>query len=139
MSPAGVGGGDDIKAQSLRFLLFGAFNTVLTYLIYCLLVFSMHPQVAYAIVFACGVLLAYWGNSHFVFRREMRVKIAAAYPLVYLLQYLLTAGLIHSFGDWLQMGPRVALAIALVIVTPLSFLLNRVLVNRAPPLSGGPS
>ena len=39
----------------MRFLLFGAFNTALTYLAYCLLVFVLHPQIAYVIVFALGI------------------------------------------------------------------------------------
>ena len=120
-----------MRAEGIRFVLFGAFNTVLTYLAYCLLVFVMHPQIAYAIVFALGIALAYIGNSRLVFRRALDWKIAGAYPLVYLAQYALTAGLIHLFGLWLALGPRLALALALVITTPLSFLLNRLMLGKS--------
>ena len=122
--------GDALPAQGLRFLLFGAFNTALTYLLYCVLVFAMHPQLAYALVFALGIALAWAGNSKFVFRRPLTRKVAAVYPLMYLAQYLLTAALIHAFTLWLSLGPRVALAIALTITTPLSFAWNRALLAR---------
>lgn len=122
-----------LSAQGLRFLLFGAFNTALTYLLYCTLVFVMHPQVAYALVFALGIGLAWAGNSKLVFRQPMTRKVAAVYPLMYLAQYLLTAALIHASTAWLLLGPRVALALALTITTPLSFVWNRALLARETP------
>lgn len=120
-----------IGAEGIRFVLFGAFNTLLTYVAYCVLVFAMHPQLAYAIVFVLGIALAYVGNSRFVFRKVLDWKIASAYPLIYLAQYALTAGLIYAFGLWLEVGPRVALALALVITTPVSFVLNRLMLGKA--------
>jgi putative flippase GtrA len=120
-----------LPAEGIRFLLFGALNTVATYLVYCLLVFVLHPQIAYAIVFALGIALAYVGNSRFVFRRALDWKIASVYPFVYLAQYALTALLIYLFGFWLDLGPRLALALALVITTPVSFILNRMMLGKA--------
>lgn len=125
--------GGALRGQGLRFLLFGAFNTALTYLLYCALVFVMHPQVAYALVFALGIGLAWAGNTKFVFRQPMSRKVAAVYPLMYLAQYLLTAALIHVSTAWLLLGPRVALALALAITTPLSFIWNRALLARETP------
>ena len=122
--------GRALPGQGLRFLLFGAFNTALTYLLYCVLVFAMHPQLAYALVFALGIVLAWAGNSRFVFRQPLNRKVAVVYPLMYLAQYLLTAALIHATTTWASLGPRVALAIALTITTPLSFAWNRALLTR---------
>ena len=123
--------GETMRAQGIRFVMFGAFNTAATFLVYCLLVFLMHPQIAYALVFALGIVVAYVGNSRFVFRQPLDWKIARVYPLVYLVQYTLTALLIYIFGTWLDVGPRVALAIALVITVPVSFTLNRALLSKA--------
>lgn len=119
-----------LPGQGLRFLLFGLFNTVLTYLLYCALVFVMHPQAAYALAFALGIALAWIGNSRFVFRQALNRRTATVYPIMYLAQYVLTAGLIHAFTTWLALGPRVALAIVLTITTPLSFVWNRALLAR---------
>jgi putative flippase GtrA len=120
-----------LGAEGTRFLVFGAFNTLATYGIYCVLVGFLAPQVAYAIVFALGIALAYAGNSLFVFRAPMRWRIAGVYPGVYVLQYLANAVLIEAFTGSLGLGPRVALALSLAIVTPVSFLLNRALLGRA--------
>lgn len=123
-----------LPSQGIRFLVFGAFNTAVTYLLYCALVFVMHPQFAYALAFTVGIALAWSGNSRFVFRQPLRRNLAAVYPLMYLAQYLLTAALIHALTVWLSLGPRVALAVALGVTTPLSFLWNRaLLVRRVPP------
>lgn len=123
--------GQSVREQGFRFVLFGTFNTLLTYAVYCLLVYVMHPQLAYVLVFALGIALAYIGNSRYVFRRPLDWKIASVYPLVYLVQYVLTAGLIHLFGLFAGLGPRLALAMALVITTPVSFVLNRTMLNHA--------
>ena len=119
------------RAQGVRFVFFGAFNTAVTYLAYCLLVFVVQPQLAYAIIFVLGVVIAYVGNSRFVFRKALDWKVATAYPLVYLVQYPFTAGLIHLFGLLPGVGPRLALALSLVIATPASFYLNRIMLNKA--------
>lgn len=114
-----------LAGEGARFLAFGLFNTALTYGLYCLLVFAMHPQLAYAIVFALGIALAFAGNAAFVFRAPLRREAFAPYAAFYLAQYALNAGLIHLLMRELGWGPRLALAAALVVVTPLSFLANR--------------
>jgi putative flippase GtrA len=118
-----------ISKQGLRFLIFGALNTLATYALYCVLVAFIAPQVAYAIVFALGIGLAYLLNSRFVFGSRMRASTATAYPLIYLGQYAVNAMLIEVLVR-AGLGPRAALAAALALVTPLSFLLNYLLLGR---------
>jgi putative flippase GtrA len=125
-------GVDHAGAQGLRFLVSGAANTAVTYALYCVLVFFLHPQVAYAIVFVLGIALAYFINARYVFRAPLRVSTAAVYPLVHAVQYALSALLIGMFTD-AGLGPRVALAITIALVTPLSFLLNRLALARRRP------
>ena len=98
---------------------------MLTYVIYCGLVFAVPPQVAFAIVYALGIAVAYAGHVRWVFRARPRVVTAAIYPILYLLQYALTAGLLELLLRNWGLGERLALAVAIVIVTPLSFLLSR--------------
>lgn len=130
--------GQRTRDQGIRYLVFGAFNTIATYGAYCLLVFVLHPQIAYAVAFIAGIALAYIGNSRFVFRRALIWKTARRYPFVYLAQYVLNAGLIYLLDTWLGLGPRLALAIALVITTPASFLFNRMALGRAEHPGGVP-
>jgi putative flippase GtrA len=118
-------------AQGARFLAFGVVNTAVTYAIYCLLVFWLHPQLAYALVFALGIAIAYAGNALWVFRSGMRWSTALPYVALYLGQYVANALAVYLFMEHLGLGPRVALAAALVLVTPVSFLLNKALLGRA--------
>ena len=117
------------RAQGARFLVFGAVNTLATYALYCVLVAFLAPQPAYAIVFVLGIGLAYVLNSRYVFAAPLRARTAVLYPLVYAAQYGANALLIDVFTG-AGLGPRAALAVALVIVTPLSFLLNRRVLTR---------
>lgn len=121
--------GNGIGPQAARFLASGALNTLVTYALYCVLVAFLAPQAAYALVFVLGIGLAYVLNTRFVFAARMRVASATLYPLVYVVQYAATALLIELFTA-AGLGPRLALAIALVVVTPLSFAGNRLLLGR---------
>lgn len=125
----GAPGADHARAQGLRFLASGAANTAITYALYCVLVFFLHPQVAYAIVFALGIAMAYVVNSRYVFGAPLRMSTAAFYPLVYAVQYALSALLIALLTH-AELGPRVALAITIALVTPVSFVLNRFALAR---------
>ena len=119
----------EMRGQGARFILFGALNTLATYALYCVLVAFIAPQPAYAIVFVLGIALAYALNSRYVFATPIRMGTAALYPLVYITQYGANALLIEVLSG-AGLGPRAALAAALVIVTPLSFVLNRLMLTR---------
>lgn len=108
-----------------RFLLLGACNTVFTYALYCVLVAVLPAQLAYALVYALGIGIAYFGNALWVFRAQPRWRAALSYPLLHLLQYLAGAGLLALATRSLGLGPRTGLAAVLVVLVPLSFALNR--------------
>ena len=116
--------------EGVRFVAFGAFNSLVTYAAYWVLVAWLHPQLAFAIVFAAGIALAYAGNALWVFRAPVRARTAAVYPAIYLVQYLVSAGLLHLLVERAGMGTRLAGFVAMVLVVPLSFALNRALLKR---------
>lgn len=118
------------QRDGLRFILFGLFNTAVTYGIYCLLVFVLPAQIAYVIVYVIGVVLAYMGNAKWVFKGEVSAKTAAAYPVMQLIQYLVTASVLEVMLRFFALDKRLALAVAIVIVTPLAFLMNRFVFRR---------
>jgi len=120
----------DWAGRGARFLAFGLFNTLVTYAIYWVLVEWMHPQAAYAIVFALGIAIAYIGNAAWVFRAPLRWATLFPYAALYIGQYLANAAAVHVLTEEAHLGPRVALALSLAVVTPLSFLLNHGLLGR---------
>lgn len=120
-----------LSGESLRFLIGGAINTLASYLLYCLLVAFMHPQLAYALAYLAGIALAYGLNARLVFRVPLRATQAAVYPLLYLAQYAVSALLIQLFIAWGGLGPRLAAALTILLVTPLSFLWNRAFLKHS--------
>lgn len=122
-----------LSGQGLRFLLAGGFNTAATYALFWLLCVLMHPQLAYAIAFAVGIGLAYALNALWVFGARAHWKSAALYPLLYLLIYLLNAGLLALTTEGFGWSPRLGLAAALCVSAPIGFLLNRQLLARRSP------
>lgn len=127
---SGPGPAGEWLGRGARFLAFGLFNTLVTYAAYCVLVTWLHPQLAYALVFAAGIALAYAGNAAWVFRARMRWSTALPYVGLYLGQYLANAAAVHQLMERFGWGPRAALAAALAVVTPISFLLNHALLSR---------
>lgn len=121
---------NDWAGRGARFLAFGLLNTLVTYAIYWVLVAWMHPQAAYALVFALGIGIAYVGNAAWVFRSRLRWSTLFPYVALYLGQYLANAAAVHVLTQEVHLGPRVALALSLAVVTPLSFLLNQGLLGR---------
>ncbi|MFA5683784.1 MAG: GtrA family protein [Lysobacteraceae bacterium] len=115
----------DAPHQWLRFLAGGAANTAASYALFWLLVGVVHRQLAYALAFACGIVLAYFLNSRWVFRSAPGRAAALSYPLLYLAVYLCNAGLLELGVRALGWSPRGSLAAALLLSTPLSFFLNR--------------
>lgn len=111
-------------ARALRFLASGAFNTLLTYLLYLGALAFMSPGVAYTLVYALGIALAYALNRAFVFRSHAGWRSAVAMPLIYLLQYLLSLGIITV---WVRLGLPAALAPlpAIALSMPVTYLLTR--------------
>lgn len=111
--------------QFLRFLVTGGINTALTYGLYLLLLPLLGYLPAYSVAYVVGILLSYWLNSVFVFRQPMNWRSLARFPLVYVVQYLLTAALLWLFVDRLGVDQRIALLAAIAVTVPVTFLAAR--------------
>src|SRR5689334_7472798 len=116
--------GRAMMSEFLRFVAVGLINTAASYSVYLLLRNPLGVQSAYATAYAVGIATAYWLNSRFVFKTPTSAGGALSYPLVYLAQYLLGAGLLFAFTTWGHLDSRWAALVALVCSTPLSFVLN---------------
>ena len=111
--------------QFLRFLVTGGINTALTYGLYLLLLPLLGYLVAYSVAYVIGIVLSYWLNSAFVFRQPMNLRTLARFPLVYVVQYILTGALLWLFVDTLGVDKRIALLAAIAVTVPVTFLAAR--------------
>lgn len=111
--------------QFVRFIVSGAANTGITYLLYLLLLPLLGYLKAYSAAYVIGVVLSYWLNSVFVFRQPMSWRTLLRFPLVYVVQFTLTGALLWLFVDVLGIDERFALLGAIAVTVPVTFLAAR--------------
>jgi putative flippase GtrA len=111
--------------QFVRFIVSGAANTGITYLLYLLLLPLLGYLTAYSAAYVIGVVLSYWLNSVFVFRQPMSWRTLLRFPLVYVVQFTLTGALLWLFVDVLGIDERFALLGAIAVTVPVTFLAAR--------------
>ena len=108
--------------QFARFIVSGAINTGITYGLYLLLLPLLGYLAAYSAAYVAGILLSFWLNSVFVFRQQMSWRGLVRFPLVYVVQYALTAMLLWLLVDTLGISERIALLAAIAVTVPVTFL-----------------
>src|ERR1039457_2504705 len=96
-----------VSPEFLRFLVSGAINTVLTYVLYLLLLLVLSYTVAYTCCYVVGVFLSYYLNARFVFRSPVSLATAGRYPVVYLVQYVVSIVLLHVLVEVCGLDPRI--------------------------------
>jgi len=114
----------------LRFAVGGAVNTAASYGIYLLLHLVLPYQAAYLLAYAAGVLFAYWFNSVFVFHTPLAWRTLLTYPLVYAVQYLLSAALLAGAVEVLRLSPTLAPLLVAACMVPSSYLINKMALLR---------
>lgn len=115
-----------MKAHAFpRFVLSGAFNTAVTYALYLGLLAVFPYWFSYSAAYASGILLAYYLSRHFVFGTSPSGARLLAFPLVYVVQYLLGLALAFLWVDVLHMPATLAPLAALTVTLPVTFVLTR--------------
>lgn len=107
-----------------RFLLSGAFNTLVSYALYLVLLRAFAHGVAYTMAYAAGIVLAYVLFRCFVYESRGDRWSVAWVALAYGVQYLVGLGCVHlwvALGGWAVVAPL----FSLVITTPMMYLLSR--------------
>ncbi len=117
----------------VRFVLVGGANTLLSWAFFAILVAWLPHQIALILAYALGVIIAWLGNSRWVFRARPGHLQALAYPLVYVGIWLVNAGLLEWLVSIREIGPRPAQALALLAIVPMSFALNAGLLDERHP------
>lgn len=123
-----------LRQQSLthliKFLIGGGINTAFTYGLYFGLQVSLPYQLAYALAFAAGIVFSYWFNATIVFKTRISWKGFFTFPLVYVMQYLLSAVLLSVFVERFSIPQSIAPLAVIVLTIPITFGLTRWLLRR---------
>lgn len=112
-----------------RFLIAGATNTLVSYLIYWLLLFALNYNLAFTLTYMIGIAFSYFLQSHFVFRKKLALKKFLAFPSVYIIQYVVSLLLLNLFVAWMNILPEFALAFVIIITIPLTFIMSRTIIK----------
>jgi putative flippase GtrA len=120
--------------ESVRYVIAGGFNTVVTYVAYVALVPLVGYVIAFSATYAAGILLSYYLNARFVFRRRLQWRHALQFPLVYVEQYGLGLALTAAFVEVADVNADYAAAFAIIITVPITYWLSRwIIKGRRPP------
>lgn len=108
-----------------RFVVAGACNTVLTYLLYLLLLKVMPYVWAYSVTYAAGIAIGYLLNAIWVFQKGTSARTALPYPLVYGLNYLLGVGFLWLAVNLARIPKEIAPILVLLLTVPIMYFTTR--------------
>lgn len=117
------------KQQWLRFILGGIANTAITYGIYRFFANFVDYQWAYLISYAVGIVFSYGFNALTVFRVQLSWKGLLVYPLVYVIQYVVSAFALRILVGKLYISMELAPLIVIVAMLPVTFIMSRLIIK----------
>jgi len=115
------------RSQFLRYLLAGLANTAVSYAVLVLLMQWTDYVVAYTLAYVLGIALGYWLQTRFVFRVPLRWGTLVAFPVGYMVQYLLGVAVLWLLVERFGTAPELAAFVVIVMNVPLGYVLNRYL------------
>lgn len=115
----------NIKNEAIRFILAGGANTAITYLVYLALLNVFGYLISFTFSFATGVVFAFIAYSKFVFYQSYNWKRLPQYSLLYVMQYVMGLALLFILVSKLGLDERIAPIINVIVLTPITFLLNK--------------
>lgn len=119
-----------ISREFLRFLAVGLANTAFSYGLYLLLDLWLPYKIAYSIAYVCGIIFSYFLNARWVFKTVVSLKTFFAFPLVYVVQYVLSMLGLHLLVELFSVPEKLAPIIVIVLTIPVTFLVSRVIVKK---------
>ncbi len=113
----------------VRFLLGGAVNTAITWLLFVILARYMSATRAYTLTYLVGISLAYAINSRFVFGFGLSLRTAWRYPLVYVAQYAYGLAAVNLLVERLELARALVIVFVTISALPITFFLSRLLLS----------
>jgi putative flippase GtrA len=112
--------------QLFKFGLVGASGFAINLVVYKLLL-GLGPHQAAAISFVVSAASNYWWNRHWTFagQKGSFARQGIRFYVVSILAFAVNQLWLVVFIDWLDWGKLISQALAIVLVTPLNFLGNK--------------
>lgn len=113
------------KTSFFRFVLSGGANTVLTYLLYLLLILFLDYKVSFTISYVAGMIFSYFANRFFVFNSGRGVNSAILFPVVYLIQYGCGLFIVWCWVGFFSLPEIFAPIVSVALLVPLTYIMMR--------------
>jgi putative flippase GtrA len=111
----------------VRYVVVGVVNTAVTYALYLALLQVMDYGWAYTIAFVAGIGIAYALQSRFVFGAAPSLKTFFAFPLVYVVQYVVGGIALRVLVESGIASREIALFLVLAVTVPVGYVLSKAL------------
>jgi putative flippase GtrA len=108
-----------------KFIISGALNTAVTYVLFLILTRFLRTSMAYTLTYAVGIAIAYLLNTFFVFRTGHSNRMAIAVPVSYLIQYFYGLVALNILIQVFRLPAYIAMAIVIASSFPSQFLILR--------------
>lgn len=115
--------------EFFRFLLVGLINTLISYILYLLFLVFFTYLTAYSFAYCAGILMSYFLNTHYVFKKRVSLARFLKFPVVYVIQYALGIIMLWLIVGKLGFSPRLAMFAVIVISIPFTFLASRFVIK----------
>ena len=112
-------------ARFFRFILSGCINTGITYLVYLILLPTLNYQISYAIAYTSGIIISFFLNKHFVFKKNRGLRSILLFPIVYIAQYCFNYVIIFIWIEFLKLPEVIAPLAAVALAVPVTYLITR--------------
>lgn len=127
-----------IHKEAFRFLLAGGTNTVVSFSVYLLLNLVLPYAWAYSLSYALGIGVSYMLQAKWVFHVPLSWKNFMAFPLVYLVQWLLGLLILAFLIEWFSLNENLAPLVVIVATLPVTFVMSRFIVRRGSKNASSP-
>ena len=109
----------------LRFILGGGINTAFTYTVYLAINIVLEYQLAYLLAYAIGIVFAYWFNAVAVFHIPLSWKGLFSYPVVYIIQYSVSALLLGVLVEIVEISELVGPLLVAIVMMPVTYAMSK--------------
>lgn len=115
------------KKQFIRFIVVGCINTFSGYGVYLLLNIYFSYTFAFSIGYLVGLITSYFLSANWVFEAGTSIKSFVLFPLVYLVQYVISFVLLKFLIEKMHMHESLAPLLVTGLTIPITFLSSKLL------------
>lgn len=118
--------------QAVRFVFSGLFANIIGLIVYTILVLAgIDPIISFTALFWIGVFLTFCLNKKYVFNHHGSLALSAfLHLLVYFIGYFLSASLLHTLINTLNLGYFIPMVVTSLLMPIYFFLMQKLVVFR---------